>query len=192
MPQFLMHFTDDTILVLPPNLVQFAHIKNLLMHFTAFTRLKFNYDKSLLVPINVPESQLPSLISLLGCKKGSFPFTYLGLPISTSRPNIEDFNQITQRIERRLTGCSTLLSYAGRLLLIKPVFAALAIFFMSTLTLPAGVVVQLDKYLRSILWMKFGIKDKGTTLIAWSKICKPKLQRDLVSVILQLRTKRCS
>ena len=94
MPQFLMHFTDDTILVLPPNLVQFAHIKNLLMHFTAFTRLKFNYDKSILVPINVPGSQLPSLISILGCKKGSFPLTYLGLPLAPQDQKLKTLTKL--------------------------------------------------------------------------------------------------
>lgn len=118
-PQFpVIQYADDTILVLPAQPVQVAHIKNLLMHFTAFTGLKVNYEKSIMVPINVPEAHMPNLLSLLGCKRGSFPFTYLGLPMSTTKPRIEDFNPIMQRIDRRLSVCSTLLSYLSQFLLL--------------------------------------------------------------------------
>jgi len=67
-----------------------------------------------------------------------------------------------------------MLSYDGRVILIKSVFAALPIFFMCTLALPMGVMDQIIKYLRNFLWRKFGMEDSGTTLIAWSKVCQPK------------------
>lgn len=40
---------------------------------------------------------------------------------------------------------------------------------MSTLALPAGVVEQLDKFLRNFFWRKYGMEDRGTALIAWKK-----------------------
>lgn len=122
---------------------------------------------------------MSSLISVSNCKQGTFPFTYLGLPMSTSRLKIEDFNPIMQRIERRLSGCSTMLSYDGRFQLIKSVFSSLPIFFMCTLALPIGVAEQINKYVRNFFWRKYGMTDKGSALIAWSKVCKPKVQGGL-------------
>lgn len=82
---------------------------------------------------------------------GVFPFTYLGPPLSDHRLRNEDFILIFQTIERRLAGVSTLLDYDGRLQLIKSVLSALPIFFMCALALPAGIVEQINKYIRNFL-----------------------------------------
>ena len=134
----------------------------------------------MMVPINVLESHTHQLLSILGCTRGYFPFTYLGLPLSTSKLRIEDSHPIKQRTERRLSGCSTMLSYDGRFLLIKSIFSALPTFFMCTFALPLGVIEKINKYLRNFFWRKFGMEDRGSALIAWSKVCKPKKQGGLV------------
>ena len=77
-----------------------------------------------------------------------------------------------------------MLGYDGRLQLIKSVYAALLIFFMCTLALPMGVIEQINKYLR-----KFGMEDRGTTLIAWSKVCRPKKQGGLGILDISLHNK---
>lgn len=179
-PQYpVIQYADDTLLVLPAIPAQISQVQNLISHYSAFTGLKVNYEKSMLVPINVPEQLTNLMLGILGCSRGSFPFTYLGLPLSTSRLRIEDFHPIMHRIERSLTGCSTMLSYDGRILLIKSIFSALPTFFMCTLALPQGVIDQIDKYLRNFFWRKFGMEDRGSALIAWSKVCKPKKQEGL-------------
>ena len=189
-PDFpVIQFADDTILVLPADMRQIEQVKNLLLHYSAFTGLRVNYEKSFLVPLNVPITQLHSLLNVLGCQQGHFPFTYLGLPLGTTKPKIEDFNPMMQRIERRLSGCSTMLSYDGRLLIIKSVFASLPIFFTSSLALPVGVLQQINKYLRNFLWRKFGMEDRGTALIAWSKVCRPKKQEGLGILDISLHNK---
>lgn len=65
----------------------------------------------MLVPMNVCEGILTRLMALLGCKKRSFPFTYLGMPLSANMLKFEDFIPICQKVERRLVGCSTMISY---------------------------------------------------------------------------------
>lgn len=72
-----------------------------------------------------------------------------------------------------------MLSYDGRLLMIKSVFSTLPIFFMHSLALSAGVISQLNKYLRHFLWRKFGMEESGAALVAWDKITKPKLHGGL-------------
>lgn len=121
------------------------------MHYTEFTVLKVNYEKSFLVPIKVAPQQIPGLLNILGYRQGQMPFTYLGLPMGTSKPKIEDFGPMMQKFERRLLGCSTMLTYDDRLLLIKSVFVALPIFYMSTVVPRVGVIEQINKYLRIFL-----------------------------------------
>lgn len=113
--------------MLPTAPAQLRLVKNLILHYAEYIGLKVNNNKLVLVPINTPENWLPGLLAILGCQQGSFPFTYLGLPMSNTQLKLEDFHPIIQRIERRLAGCSTMLSYDGRLLMIKFVFSALPI-----------------------------------------------------------------
>lgn len=49
--------------------------------------------------------------------------------------------------------------------------------------------IQLNKYLRNFLWRKFGMEDRGTTLIAWSKVCLPKKQGGLGIIDIALHNK---
>lgn len=53
-------------------------------------------------------------------------------------------------------------------------FYSLPIFFMCTLSPPIGVMEQIKKYLKHFFWRKYGMEDKGTSLIAWDKVCQPK------------------
>ncbi|MCI45360.1 putative RNA-directed DNA polymerase, partial [Trifolium medium] len=43
--------------------------------------LKVNFNKSLLVEVNIPDSWLHEAASALCCKVGKMPFLYLGLSI---------------------------------------------------------------------------------------------------------------
>lgn len=82
----VVQYADDTILLLPACPLQIQQTQNLLMHFTAYTGLRVNYSKSVLVPINVSPQKIQMLANTLGCVVGSFPFTYLGLPLGTCKP----------------------------------------------------------------------------------------------------------
>lgn len=148
-PDFpVIQYADDTVLLMPACTVQLEQLKNLLLHFSLYTGLRINYEKSAIVPINTCPAKMELLASSLGCSIGAFPFTYLGLPLSLVKPRLEDFVPVIKRIDKRLSGCSTLLSYGDKLTLIKSIFTSLPTFFMSTLMLPAGIVEQINKYLR--------------------------------------------
>lgn len=106
-PDFpVIQYVDDIIMVLPAEKRQVNHIKNLLLHFANFTGLHVNYCKSTMISINTPDRNMQVLSNLMGCQIGTLPITYLGLPLSLSRPKIEDFTPMLCRIEKRLLGCS--------------------------------------------------------------------------------------
>jgi hypothetical protein len=58
-------------------------------------------------PINVSQEKLVHLASTFGCHIGAMPFTYLGLPMGTTKPCFEDLVPMMDRVERRLSACST-------------------------------------------------------------------------------------
>jgi hypothetical protein len=86
----ILQYADDTLLIMPADPIQIIRLKLLLDNFTKATGLKINYHKSSMVPINISDEKCTELTVLFGCKKQSMPFTYLGLPMGTTKPSIED------------------------------------------------------------------------------------------------------
>jgi hypothetical protein len=102
---------------------QLLLLKEILHKIYLSSGLKVNYHKSCLVPINIDSAQALELAEAFGCLVGSFPFTYLGLPMGLTKPQVKDYAPLICRIERRLSTSSQFLSYAGRLQLINSVYA---------------------------------------------------------------------
>ena len=88
---------------------------------------------------------------------------------------------IVHRIERRLCGIADFLNYGGKLEMVKSVLAALPSFFMCTLDVPVSINEQIIKYVRHCLWRKKrnDVQVKGSALVAWHKISRPKSQGGL-------------
>jgi hypothetical protein len=88
-------------------------------------------------------------------------FTYLGLPLGTTRPTVQDFLPLINKNEKRLMGLNTFLSYAGRLIIVNLVLSSLPTFYLCTLKIPISVLEQIDKYRKHFLWDKGDINRKG-------------------------------
>lgn len=67
--------------------------------FSKFTGLKVNYNKSSLVPNNISDDKAMELANVLNCKKEAMPFTYLGLPMGSTRPKVDDLMPMVSRLE---------------------------------------------------------------------------------------------
>ena len=150
-----------------------THIKSLLLHFATYTGLKVNYFKSTMISINTHEDKMIQLSQLMGCNIGTLPRTYLGLPLSITKPRVIDYLPMLKKTETRLLSCSTLLSSGDKLTLLKSVFTSMPTFSMCTLPLPKAVIKQINIYLKQCFWRKFGTLDSGPPMISWEKVCKP-------------------
>jgi hypothetical protein len=84
----IIQYADHTLLIMEACPQQLFVLKALLNTFADFTCLKVNYSKSSMVPINLEPGRLNHLASTFNCVTGSLPFTYLGLPLSSSKPTI--------------------------------------------------------------------------------------------------------
>jgi hypothetical protein len=79
---------------------QLLVLKSLLNTFADSTGLRANYQKSYIYPLNVDSLKMEIFVRTLDCQIGSYPFTYLGLPMGSSKPKLEDFLPLVQRIEK--------------------------------------------------------------------------------------------
>lgn len=91
-PYPIIQYDDDTLIGLES--------------FSQSTALRVNYKKSCLVPLNISSEKAQQLAGVFSCKLESLPFTYLGLPMGTTKPRVEHFDAIMNKIERRHSATS--------------------------------------------------------------------------------------
>ena len=94
-------FVDDTILFCDACEEQILHVRMLILCFQVVIGLKVNVLKSEMVPIGeVPNVYV--LVEILGCRIGSLPMTYLGMPLGASHKSPTIWNPLLEKIERKL------------------------------------------------------------------------------------------
>ena len=83
---------------------------------------------------------------MTGFKLGILPVRYLGVPLVTRRLSARDCEPLVEKITARITSWSAkLLSYAGRLQLIKSVLFSLQNYWWRNFILPKGVMIKVNK-----------------------------------------------
>ena len=122
-------FTNDTLIFCDADLDQVLFLCMILIWFKAVFGLKINLGKSELVPVGMVHN-LDLLLNVLGCKQGTLPMKYLGLPLGAKFKDKTIWNPILEKIERRLAGWKCLyLSKGGRVTLIKSTISNLPTYF---------------------------------------------------------------
>ena len=170
---------DDTILVMPACPDQAARMKTILEDYAASVRLIINFHKSTLIPINIDQRYAMELAHVFGCSVGSLPFTYLGLPMGTTKPTLLDLMPLVHGVERKMSTALALMSSGAKLTLVNFAVTSMLIYAMCMLKLHPKVIEHLDKLCRSFLWVKKtddGLK--GNSLAAWDLVCRPKHRGD--------------
>lgn len=162
---------------MPADAIQLFILKGLLRTFSDSTGLHVNFQKSFLVPINTSAERTLHLAQTFGCAIGSMPFTYLGQPLGTTKPSVQDFSPLISKMEKRLSTVRKFLSYQGRLTMVNSVFSALPTFYMCSLLIPPSIIQQIDKFRKHCLWSKGDINKRGTCLAACDLACRPKEER---------------
>jgi hypothetical protein len=124
-------FADDTLIFCEANPDHLRNLRSLFLCFEAVFGLRINLAKSELVPVgNV--MNVEGLASILGCRVSSLPMKYLGLPLGASFKAKSIWDDIIEKVERRLAGWKRMyLSKGGRVTLIKSTLSNLPTYFMS-------------------------------------------------------------
>lgn len=172
----VVQYANDTLIIMQASATQLLALEGILQAFGSSTGLKVNYNKSMMVPINISEEKLDHLARTFNCQNGSLPFTYLGLPMGLQKLKVVDFSPLVSNCERRLVMASSFLNQAGRLQLTNSVFSAPPTFILCTFKLQDSVIKQIDKYRRHCLWRGSDLEPKKQRALL-GRWCAPQWQK---------------
>jgi hypothetical protein len=77
----ILQYADDTILFMVHNIEQAKNMKLLLSAFEQLSGLKINFYKNEIFCFGEAKDYESQYEQLFGCKNGSYPFRYLGIPM---------------------------------------------------------------------------------------------------------------
>lgn len=86
----ILQYADDTILFMDHDLVKAKNLKLVLAAFERLSGLKINFHKSEMFCFGKAKEVEKDYTTLFGCKMGTFPFRYLGLPMHFKRLSNKD------------------------------------------------------------------------------------------------------
>ncbi|XP_076922162.1 uncharacterized protein LOC143583849 [Bidens hawaiensis] len=131
---------DDVIVIEEWSL---RNIKNIVMALDCFYLaygLKLSVYKSNLYGVGVVQREVGYFADITGCKPEKIPFMYLGIPVGAKMGNIQSWNEIIDKFNKKLSKWKAkLLSIGGRLTLISSVLGSMGIYYFSMILMPAGV-----------------------------------------------------
>jgi len=140
-----LQFADDTLLLGAKSWANVRALRAVLTLFADMSGFKVNFNKSLLLGINIGESWLVKAASLLNCKVGKIPFLYLGLSIGGDPRKLAFWEPVIDTIKTRLAGWqSRFLSFGGHLILLKSVLTSLPVYALSFFKAPSGIISLIE------------------------------------------------
>lgn len=153
-------FAYDTITFCDASLYEIENLKSILCWFELISGLKINFDKSEMIGIRVENNFLHLLANAIGCKIGHFPSKHLGLPLCMGIPKRNLWNPVIERIEKRLsTWKGKLISFGGRITLLKSVRVSIPIYFLSCFRCLIKVVRRIENSIWfSLEWFHWKMK----------------------------------
>lgn len=97
-----------------------------------------------------------------------------GLLMNGARIPSEGFNKLVSKIDNTLLGWrSKLLSFAGKITLIKSVILSIPTYYLAGCKLPMAVINKIERLIRNFLWSKDD-HSHHYHLIIWKQISKAK------------------
>ena len=114
------------LLFLKDDLEMANNLKWLLLCYEQMTGMRINFDKSDMLTIGIEGDRMNEYAKFFCYKKGDFPIKYLGVPLHFTNLRKEDLQPIVDKIIKRIAGWKgRLLSYAGRLVILKACLASI-------------------------------------------------------------------
>jgi len=148
-----LQFADDTLLLGAKSWANVRALRVVLSLFSMMSGLKVNFQKSLLVGINIADSWLNEAASILDCKVGKVPFLYLGLSIGGDPRRLAFWDPVLNTIKSRLLGWkSRFLSFGGRLVLMKYVLTSILVYALSLFKVPSCIISSIESILAKKNW----------------------------------------
>lgn len=99
------------------------------------------------------QEEIQRLVNVTGFKVGSFPFKYLGVPISFKTISTKDCMTLVENNTARIRSWrSKKLAYQGRLVLVNPVLLIIQVYWSQVFIMPRNVLKEVESICRAFLW----------------------------------------
>lgn len=167
-------FADDLLIFLEGSENSLNGVLHVLAEFEKMSGLSVNISKTSMFSCGVSEDKLERFNTVFGLSQAKLPIRYLGLPLSSKKLSIKDYDPLLLQIKKKLgSWTSKTLTMAGRLTLISSVIAGITGFWMSAFLLPKGVMRKINSLCSSFLWHgTIGISTGAK--VAWEDLSTPK------------------
>ena len=147
-----LQYVDDTIMFVDGDPHLATNLRWVLTCFEQVSGMRINFDKSQLIPMNLESEEAASLAEVFGCPIGKFPIKYLGVPLHYDKLTREDLQPLLDKILKRIAGWrGKLLSYKGRLILIKSCLASIPVYLLSFFKFPKWALDMINSQMTNCL-----------------------------------------
>ncbi|XP_058783490.1 uncharacterized protein LOC131658182 [Vicia villosa] len=165
-------FADDVLLFCRGDSRSVELMKGAFNTFTNSTGLRANASKSRMYFGGINDDLKHELLSMTGFTEGALPVRYLGVPLTSRRLNVHHYMPLIEKIAGRMHHWTTkLLSYAGRIQLVKSITRAVAQFWMQCFPIPKGVIKKIEDICRKFIWTGNHENNSSKSPVAWIKVC---------------------
>ena len=166
-------FADDLLLFCRADRTSAKIIMSSFDLFSKASGLHANPSKSNIFLSGVDHHLKDQLVQLLHMEEGVLPFRYLGVPLHSRKLNARDCRLLVDKIVGRINFWSScLLSYAGRIQLVRSVIGGMKNFWAQIFCLPKKLIKMVDDVCRSFIWTgKEGLSKKAA--VAWNLLVLP-------------------
>ncbi|KAD3068242.1 hypothetical protein E3N88_36122 [Mikania micrantha] len=156
------------------SLTNILNLTRILRCFNLSSGLKINFKKSFLYGIGIEQGSATSLARVIRCKVGSFPFTYLGVPVGQNMNLVKNWNIVLEKISNRLSSWKqNSLSFGGRITLAKSILSSIPLYYMSLFRAPRHVINSIEVIRRRFCWGGTPGKSK-ISWVAWPSMLSSK------------------
>ncbi|XP_019226034.1 PREDICTED: uncharacterized protein LOC109207550 [Nicotiana attenuata] len=168
-----IYFADDLIMCCRADKTSIQLLLDKFNHFSKVTGLMANLDKSSIYVAGVNQGFKEMICSDFQFKMESLPFKYLGVPLSSRKLSIQQCMPLVEKITNRIKcWTSKLLSYSGRLQLIRSVLFEMHTYWGQVFLIPKKIIQLVNSVCRIFLWTGSYSPSKRA-LISWDRICMP-------------------
>ena len=127
--------------------------------------LSISIEKSTIYMAGVSRDERSSVLKDFPFAEGALPVRYLGLPLMTKVMNKQDYLPLVERIRCKINSWTCrLLSYAGRLQLIKAVLMSIVNFWAAGFRLPSKCMKDVECLCDLFLWSGPVLKSAGAKI----------------------------
>ena len=182
-------FADDVLLLARGDKPSILFLLDQLRLFGRVSGLEINPSKSSIFLGGVHDGMRQEILLETGFSAGSFPFKYLGVPLSPHRLLVSQFSPLLRKLEAAVQNwVGKHLSFAGRLELLRSVLYGMVQFWLCIFPVPDTVILQIVRICRNFLWTG-NVQNSHSALVAWKSVCLPKKEGGLGLFDVKARNK---